>query len=57
MKDRCVLCNKETEYDKETHIDYRNYYVECCGQLCKKCWDCIYGTQSGIQYTEYLNDW
>jgi len=42
MKEECVLCGKTTEYDRETHIDYRNYYVEGCGQLCKECYDRVY---------------
>ena len=37
VKDRCVLCRKETEYTKETHIDKRVNYIEGCGQLCKTC--------------------
>jgi recombinational DNA repair protein (RecF pathway) len=41
-KDKCVLCGKETEYDKNTHIDFRDYYVEGAGQLCEECWERIY---------------
>ena len=37
-KDTCVICGKETPYDKTTHIDLRLYYVEGYGQLCKECW-------------------
>jgi len=37
-KDKCVLCHKETPYDKNTHIDLREHYVEGLGQLCKECW-------------------
>lgn len=37
-KDVCVLCGKETPYDRKTHIDLRTYYVEGCGQLCRECW-------------------
>ena len=34
MKDKCVLCGKETPYDKETPIDKRRGYIEGCGQTC-----------------------
>jgi hypothetical protein len=33
-KDKCVLCGKETPYDKETHVDMRRGYIEGCGQTC-----------------------
>ena len=36
-KDICVLCGKETEYDRDTPIDLREGYVEGCGQVCTKC--------------------
>lgn len=39
MKDTCVICNVETPYERDTHIDYRYGYVEGCGQLCKECYD------------------
>ncbi|OGM99229.1 MAG: hypothetical protein A2915_02835 [Candidatus Yanofskybacteria bacterium RIFCSPLOWO2_01_FULL_41_34] len=38
-KDKCVMCGKETPYPKSTHIDFRDYYVEGCGQLCGDCWN------------------
>ena len=40
--DPCVSCNKETEYPKNAYIDYRYYYVEGAGQLCKECYEKIY---------------
>ena len=33
-KDKCVLCGKETPYDKETHVNMRRGYIEGCGQTC-----------------------
>lgn len=33
-KDKCVLCGKETPYDKETHVDMRRGYYDGCGQTC-----------------------
>ena len=40
--DKCVLCGENTPYTESTHIDYRNFYVEGCGQLCGECWDKVY---------------
>ena len=37
MKDKCVICGTETEYDKNTHINNRDGYFEGVGQLCEKC--------------------
>ena len=39
MKDKCVICHKETQYDELDHIDMRYYYIEGCGQLCAKCYN------------------
>jgi hypothetical protein len=35
--DLCVLCGEDTGIPKETYIDFREFYVEGCGQLCHKC--------------------
>jgi hypothetical protein len=37
-KDHCMICNVETPYDKDTHIDVRLGYIEGVGQLCSKCY-------------------
>ena len=42
MKDMCVTCNKDSLYDRETHIDFRIGYIEGSGQLCLDCYDLIY---------------
>ena len=44
-KDKCVVCEKETSYDKLEHIDKRSCYVEGAGQLCWTCWDNVYNTK------------
>lgn len=36
-KEKCVLCGAETEYDTNTPVDNRNYYIEGIGQLCENC--------------------
>ena len=39
MKDKCIMCSKETQYDITTHIDHRIGYIEGAGQLCLKCYN------------------
>lgn len=39
MKEKCILCNKETSYEITTHISQRYGYIEGAGQLCKSCYD------------------
>lgn len=41
----CVVCHKETDVPVDKHIDERYYYVEGAGQLCKECFDSIYGKE------------
>lgn len=40
-KDLCISCKIETEYSHDTSLDYREYYIEGAGQLCKSCYDNI----------------
>jgi len=35
----CIVCGKTTNVLKQTHIDYRNFYVEGAGQCCKECYN------------------
>lgn len=35
--DLCVICRAKTEYRTNIPIDLREFYVECVGQLCRKC--------------------
>jgi len=44
--DKCVLCDDETPYTENTHIKYRNYYVEGAGQLCSECFHKVYGSSN-----------
>lgn len=41
-KEICVICNKKSEENKQSHINNRFYYVECAGQLCSECYNKIY---------------
>tara|TARA_B100000287_G_scaffold404198_1_gene426656 strand:+ start:728 stop:967 length:240 start_codon:yes stop_codon:yes gene_type:complete len=40
--DKCVMCGANTEYTKDTHIDFRTNYVEGAGQMCNDCHTKIY---------------
>ena len=42
-RERCVLCGKETDVPVSLPIDRRNCYVEGSGQLCRGCWQRVYG--------------
>ena len=35
----CVMCDAVTNIKRSTHIDFRENYVEGCGQLCVKCFN------------------
>jgi hypothetical protein len=41
-QDSCVMCGEETKHNKEESINTRNFYVECAGQLCAKCFSMVY---------------
>jgi hypothetical protein len=41
----CSVCQMYTNVSKDTPIEDRQYYVQCAGQLCKKC------------YTDILKNW
>jgi len=44
--DNCVSCKKETKYQKNLPIDYRENYVEGAGQLCEECYNEIYNKKT-----------
>ena len=37
-KDKCIMCEEDSPYEYETHIDLRMGYIEGAGQLCEKCY-------------------
>lgn len=41
--ENCDICGVPTEYKRFVPIDFRNYYVEGAGQLCKGCYEDTYG--------------
>lgn len=42
MKEKCILCAVDTEYDVSENINNRHHYVEGAGQLCKECYNETY---------------
>lgn len=38
LYEKCIMCNKETETLKTTHVDFRYGYVEGAGQMCRECY-------------------
>jgi hypothetical protein len=40
--ERCVLCGKRINVRRDTCVDFRAYYVEGCGQICKECFVSLY---------------
>ena len=49
MKDKCVCCDIDTLYEKETHIDFRIGYIEGAGQLCLDCYGDIYINKNKVK--------
>ena len=42
MKEFCIRCGMETEYDVSTPVTVRRFYVEGAGQLCEACFHILY---------------
>jgi len=40
--ENCVICNVDTNVPKTIDIQYRLFYVEGSGQLCRECWNSTY---------------
>ena len=40
-RERCVLCGGDTPVEKGADLDSRLYYCECCGQLCRACYQAL----------------
>lgn len=53
-RDKCVLCDEETNYSRRTPTDQRLHYVEGGGQLCVRCYAKIYGACECIECQSFL---
>lgn len=54
MKDKCVSCGVETDFESTTDVNYRFYYVEGGGQLCKKCYNRVFPDEDQ-EFNDYLD--
>jgi hypothetical protein len=45
-KDKCVICNDDSLYDKTMPIKLRLGYIKGSGQLCLECYDKIYNYEN-----------
>lgn len=48
MKERCVRCGAKTEYDVNTPIEVRRYFIEGSGQLCQPCFHELWPTTQDV---------
>lgn len=39
--EKCISCDVQTDVPRKLDINFRNYYIEGAGQLCKKCFESI----------------
>lgn len=46
--EKCIRCGKETGISVEIPIEKRYYYVDGSGQMCKECYEEVYGGETGI---------
>ena len=60
MKEKCIRCGRETEYETSTPVTVRRWYIEGSGQLCEQCFYELYpvpGTlQSDLSEENTLNE-
>ena len=50
--EKCVLCNRKTEYFLSTPINIRKFYIVGVGQLCIHCYVKTYCTEKKIELIE-----
>jgi hypothetical protein len=49
MKEQCIRCGRETEYNVSTPVTVRRWYVEGSGQLCEQCYFTLYPVPGALQ--------
>ena len=54
MNEKCVSCGVTTDIHENTDVNYRFYYVEGGGQLCKKCYDRVFSDENQ-EFNDYLD--
>lgn len=54
MKETCVSCGYKTDFNITTDVNYRFYYIEGGGQLCKKCYD-RFSKDASAELIDYID--
>jgi len=54
MNDKCVSCGLDTDFDTTSDVNYRFYYVDGGGQLCKKCYNRIFEDRTE-EFDDYID--
>ena len=49
MREKCVRCGVETEYDVSSPVTVRRWYIEGSGQLCEQCYSTLYPMLGSLQ--------
>ena len=52
----CVVCGKATRYTIEQSVHEREFYVDGAGQLCRECFQRIYGKNLQMDFTKKYSD-
>jgi hypothetical protein len=55
-KDKCVICNDDSLYDKTMPIKLRLGYIKGSGQLCLDCYVKVYGLKWNRGRLQRIND-
>ena len=50
MTEKCISCGVDTGVNVTTHVDYRFFYVDGAGQLCKTCYNKVYDIEVEENY-------
>lgn len=55
-KEKCIICNTETEERVNTHVGNRETYVQGCGQLCNACYLRCHNNSTVDWYMNYITE-
>ena len=55
-KEKCIICNTETEERVNTHVGNRETYVQGCGQLCNACYLRCHNNSTVDWYMNYMTE-
>ena len=55
-KEKCIICDTETEERVNTHVGNRETYVQGCGQLCNACYLRCHNNSTVDWYMNYMTE-